>query len=191
MPYKNPDSEAARQSRNRRARAYAAKHPDKIKQNMARWRARNRDGEVAKARERREILKATGRCIWCAELSDRPGKVHCSECAKKQQKCYRSFRIRHPEHFEQQIARQRHDRYRLTVGQFNAMRERQNFCCAICGKHEQECKKALHVDHDHITGYVRGLLCSVCNHSLHLIEKDMAWGEKAVAYLKQYEDNKH
>ena len=33
----------------------------------------------------------------------------------------------------------------------------QNGKCAICGKHQTELKKALHIDHCHSTGKIRGL----------------------------------
>ncbi len=35
--------------------------------------------------------------------------------------------------------------------------------CAICGKTEQENKRALSIDHDHNTEEIRGLLCNNCN----------------------------
>lgn len=39
--------------------------------------------------------------------------------------------------------------------------------CAVCGIHQTECRGArLHLDHDHVTGEVRGLLCQPCNLAL-------------------------
>lgn len=57
--------------------------------------------------------------------------------------------------------------YGITIEDFRAMRQRQGYRCAICGRHEDAIKpKGLRVDHDHATGKVRGLLCHGCNLSL-------------------------
>lgn len=65
-------------------------------------------------------------------------------------------------------------RYGLTLDQYHAMAERQDFGCAIC---QREPKKVVahsidgfHVDHCHETGRVRGLLCPPCNQGLGLIQ---------------------
>ena len=65
--------------------------------------------------------------------------------------------------------------------------ELQNGRCklATCNKHQSELEKALAVDHDHETGFFRGLLCDICNYhkvrSLTLVE-----ALEIVAYLKQH-----
>lgn len=50
-----------------------------------------------------------------------------------------------------------------TVEKYNQILEQQNYSCAICGRHESEFKKRLHLDHDHSTGEIRGILCNRCN----------------------------
>lgn len=73
--------------------------------------------------------------------------------------------------------------YGITLKQYNEMFEVQNGCCAICGKHQNEFKKALYVDHNHKTGMIRGLLCGKCNTTLGYIEKDIDLIQKIKNYL--------
>lgn len=44
----------------------------------------------------------------------------------------------------------------------------QHEACKICNRSEHDLGKLLHVDHDHITGVFRGLLCDTCNRGLGL-----------------------
>ena len=52
--------------------------------------------------------------------------------------------------------------------------------CAICGNSD----KRLHVDHDHATGKVRGLLCMECNVSLGKFKDSPELLRKAIVYLE-------
>ena len=54
-------------------------------------------------------------------------------------------------------------RYGITVEDYDRMYAEQNGRCAICGLHQSQQQRRLHVDHDHETGEVRGLLCMNCN----------------------------
>lgn len=51
----------------------------------------------------------------------------------------------------------------VTEEEYAARLEEQGGVCAICGNPPKEGGRALHVDHDHKTGDVRGLLCHYCN----------------------------
>jgi len=67
----------------------------------------------------------------------------------------------------------------------------QNGVCAIClaeGSHNHQSGKRARfaIDHNHETGKARGLLCMICNHSIHKMDKDRAWATRAVAYLERY-----
>src|SRR5207253_2176895 len=53
----------------------------------------------------------------------------------------------------------------LTIEQYESMLAAQGGGCAICGRPPRE-DISLHVDHDHETGRVRGLLCFDCNATL-------------------------
>jgi hypothetical protein len=75
-------------------------------------------------------------------------------------------------------------KYKMTVEQYDAMLATQNGVCAICGEPSTVgFNKRLHVDHDHTTGKVRGLLCMHCNHSIERVEKIPGWAAKTEAYL--------
>lgn len=46
--------------------------------------------------------------------------------------------------------------------------------------------KNLHVDHDHNTKEVRGILCRQCNQGIGLFAEDTVRLENAIAYLKEF-----
>lgn len=72
-------------------------------------------------------------------------------------------------------------RYGITLEQYNALLEQQGGACAIC----QRVPKAgrLHVDHDHKTKVVRGLLCYRCNR-YHVSNHTLETAKRVVAYLE-------
>jgi DNA-directed RNA polymerase subunit RPC12/RpoP len=72
-------------------------------------------------------------------------------------------------------------KYGITEEDFNAMLEKQGYRCAICGSDNDG--RELAIDHDHVTGEVRGLLCTKCNLGLGSFEDDITRLEKAKLYL--------
>lgn len=56
--------------------------------------------------------------------------------------------------------------YGLTPEQYQELLDKQNGACAVCQRPEESFNVKLAVDHDHVTGEIRGLLCSHCNHRL-------------------------
>jgi hypothetical protein len=54
--------------------------------------------------------------------------------------------------------------------------------CAICGEPRPE-ERTLHVDHDHETGLIRGLLCFRCNQAIGSLQEDHDIFQKAADYL--------
>lgn len=63
-------------------------------------------------------------------------------------------------------ARHLRNRYGITPETYQALLERQAGRCAICSIAHGDGEETLCVDHDHLTGRVRGLLCAKCNRML-------------------------
>lgn len=79
-------------------------------------------------------------------------------------------------------------KYGLTNENYEGILKSQGGGCAICGSSEAGRGKRLPVDHCHRTGKTRGILCLHCNTSLHRLETHSDWTEKALAYLRKFND---
>jgi len=53
----------------------------------------------------------------------------------------------------------------------------------ICERNRLEFRHTLSIDHDHITGKVRGLFCRDCNTGLGMFKDSSALLQKAAQYL--------
>jgi hypothetical protein len=62
------------------------------------------------------------------------------------------------------------DNFKLTVKQWEIIYCYQNKVCWICGRPNDRAGQRLAVDHSHLDGLIRGLLCSKCNPLLGKIE---------------------
>jgi transposase-like protein len=78
----------------------------------------------------------------------------------------------------------RFKKYGLVKSDYNRMLEMQSFKCKICGKEHSNTKLGLVVDHDHVTGEVRGLLCDGCNRGLGFFGDSERALELAAVYLR-------
>jgi len=74
--------------------------------------------------------------------------------------------------------------YGLDIERFEAMVVAQDGRCAIC--RQPPGSKGLHVDHHHVTGMVRGLLCGPCNMGLGQFRDDPALLRAAADYLDSH-----
>jgi hypothetical protein len=76
--------------------------------------------------------------------------------------------------------------YGISRADYDALFERQGWLCAICRKPS---KQRLCVDHCHVTGMIRGLLCRQCNSGLGCLGEDQRALVAAVAYLGARSDD--
>jgi hypothetical protein len=74
-------------------------------------------------------------------------------------------------------------KYGITYETYLEMLAQQQHKCAICEKPEGYDKRKLHIDHCHVTGKVRQLLCSHCNTVLGKIHESFDMLDKIKAYL--------
>lgn len=72
-------------------------------------------------------------------------------------------------------------RYGIDQETFDRMVESQGGLCAICGEEPAE-----HVDHSHVSGAVRGILCFNCNGGLGRFKDDKTVMGRAIEYLVRH-----
>ena len=81
--------------------------------------------------------------------------------------------------------------YGMTFEEFENMLSEQNNCCAICGTNKPSKTrgrvKRFHVDHDHKTGKIRGLICKSCNIALGEVEDNIHILKSMIQYLESHE----
>jgi hypothetical protein len=151
------------------AARYSERREEYAKKNRA-YRAANKEAIAARKKERywrkRDDILAKKREYQAANRD------------KLREKC-RQYRAANP---EADRARKLQTTFCLHPAQYDAMEEGQGGC-AICGK---PCKsgRRLAVDHDHANGFVRGLLCTLCNTGLGKFQDSPELLEKAAAYLR-------
>jgi hypothetical protein len=75
-------------------------------------------------------------------------------------------------------------KFNMTIEQYNTLLESQGGKCACCPKEKSSNGKSLAVDHCHVTGKIRGLLCNECNTSLGLLKEDITIMSNLIQYLQ-------
>lgn len=76
--------------------------------------------------------------------------------------------------------------YGLEPGDFEMMLSLQDGRCAICNRPPTGRWKTLVIDHDHVTGITRQLLCHFCNLALGYINDDVEVLGKMAAYVTYF-----
>lgn len=93
----------------------------------------------------------------------------------------RRYQERHPDTIRAKYHRDKLRKFGMTPEQYQELLDVQDGVCAICEGVEPNGKR-LAVDHCHLNGHVRGLLCSKCNWALaQFDQEDRLWN--VMAYL--------
>jgi hypothetical protein len=108
-----------------------------------------------------------GQCKDCC--NDRRGQYRCRPWVRDRENKWQRERWKNspmrPERKAYDKARGLARKYRLTINQFNDLLASQAGCCASCKVRLDSSTHAVVpcVDHSHVTGDVRGILCRSCN----------------------------
>lgn len=162
MPRTETQKEAQRQTKRARDKRYRELQP-REKLNAC----RSRSIEARREYSQRLYAKraAEGICRWCGKQPTRPTSILCQAC------------------HEQSVWKRRKAKFGIDEARFWRQLEAQDCRCAIC---TVLIGRDAHVDHDHRTKAVRGLLCGHCNRGIGHFRDSSEVVLKAAAYLKRY-----
>lgn len=76
--------------------------------------------------------------------------------------------------------------YNLSVENYQQMLDKQEQKCYICDTSNNSSGKRLFVDHCHVTGNIRKLLCQQCNSGLGMFKDNPELLIKAADYIKEH-----
>ncbi len=115
----------------------------------------------------------------------------CVECANYTKRCNPKRRERDRKYNTQNRERRRQNdilRYHeVDAGHYAMILAGQHGGCALCHRDLSALPtKLVHVDHDHATGLVRGILCSNCNSGLGLLDDDPKLLARAIEYVLEF-----
>lgn len=142
---------------------YYEKNKEHVKLKVKEWREKNHDR-----------LKANRRAYYLKNRALIIARARAWEIANPERKRERN-RLRRLE-----------KEYGITQEQLDALLSVQGNTCAICRAGFKSTADT-HIDHCHLNGHVRAVLCSTCNKKLGVLEKDGGvWLSKASIYLLRY-----
>ena len=120
-----------------------------------------------------------------AEMSE-CNRLLCKKCVTERS---RVWGANHKSKWERQKRKSNlKKKYGLSIEQYEEIIKSQGGVCAICGGSLYDSRGYRpHVDHDHITGKVRGVLCINCNNALGRWKDDKNKLIKAYNYLLKHE----
>lgn len=136
-------------------------------------------------------------CSWCSEIKlhsefhkDRNAPsgltYYCISCATAKTRAHHQ-RTKNIEDYQR---RKRNSYYKMTYGislnDYEEILQAQRNQCAICGVALKSTGTHTHLDHDHHTGRIRGVLCTNCNRGLGHFKDNLSILEKAIEYLRNY-----
>lgn len=153
----------------------------------------------------REPRKSNGLTSQCKQCHDRKSKKWATKNKEKlvADRAARHVRKReeyikksrdwysNPANREKRLSTNLRKMYGISIDSYQSMLSSQNGKCAIKTCNRLASEKTLHVDHDHTTGHVRGLLCHNCNTALGLVGENAQLLQDLIDYINMYDGTSH
>ena len=129
----------------------------------------------------KDVSRRDGKCFYCKSCTNTRTRAYYARHPTKQREQVDRRRAADPVRYNR-VYRNGHlkRKFGITLAEFERLSALQGGACAICGK----TGKPLWVDHNHVTGAVRGLLCNGCNVAIGLLGDGPELVSKALAYLR-------
>jgi hypothetical protein len=102
--------------------------------------------------------------------------------------CHQQYKSANPNTPRNRKAEKLQLRYGLSYEQWEKLREAEGYACMICGVTEDEMEKRLDVDHCHVSGKFRGVLCNPCNNILGHARDNPLILDAAAQYIRDNAD---
>lgn len=169
------ETKEERQKRLQRERSRRYRHSEKGQEKAKLYRLRNRpkllEGKKKHREENRERYKLNDKNYY-----EKNKEIINQKNKERYRKSYDHYRD-----LEYQ------KRYNISLQEYEKIWNDQDGKCKICDCSESSLKegryKRLVVDHCHITGKVRGLLCNNCNRAIGLLKDNVQVLNSAIKYL--------
>lgn len=135
----------------------------------------------------KDVRYRGGLVHWCKKCLNRSRYISLKKnnpvkFAEKKRKAGAAYRKLHP---DQNRANKLRSYFGMTIADYDALLKAQDGKCRIC--RTPPIKSRLCVDHCHVTGKVRGLLCRRCNSAIGLFQESAQIVREAAKYLSETE----
>ncbi len=121
--------------------------------------------------------KKLGHISWCRSCNKEYWSAWRKRSKEQTLKYQSAYYLKNP---SKRRAYRLNKNYKMSIFDYAKMAEDQDHKCLICKEN-----KKLHVDHNHETGKVRGLLCTGCNTGLGSFQENIKSLRAAVDYLSK------
>lgn len=132
----------------------------------------------------KEASSKDGRRANCAKCKDTKTAIWREKNKEYYNKSMRDYQAAHPLQRDDCDLKRKYGKSRQW---YDETLKSQNNVCAICAKPNTSSKRRLAVDHHHISGKVRGIICYNCNRALHAFD-DLDLFNKIMLYLSKHSE---
>lgn len=175
-----PDTPAERKAKRAWDAKERAKDPERFKQRQREAQKRYNEKHKEELAERRRVHRANN-----LEAERARGREEYARNREARAEAARRWKAKNREKFLAGSRVNNLKRYGLTPETRNALFVAQGSVCAACGSPDPKGIRGWHVDHDHVTGKVRGIVCLYCNVALGKVQDSVERLQRLIVYLEK------